>query len=117
MKTVGEILKQTRLQKKITLEEIEKATRIRKKFLIAFEENQLDKLPTFTFSRGFLKNYSEFLGLNENDLIAIFRRQLKLEESGIVGPGEGAKPRDVLMRNADEYFAQKSQAQTAEKTQ
>jgi hypothetical protein len=22
-----------------------------------------------------------------------------------VGPGEGSKPRDVLVRNADEYFA------------
>lgn len=30
----------------------------------------------------------------------------ELEETGIVGPGEGSKPRDVLVRNADEYFAQ-----------
>lgn len=29
----------------------------------------------------------------------------QLEEAGIVGHGEGSKPRDVLVRNADEYLA------------
>lgn len=29
----------------------------------------------------------------------------QLEESGVVGHGEGSKPRDVLVRNADEYLA------------
>ncbi len=36
----------------------------------------------------------------------------ELEEAGIIGPGDGSKPRDVLVRNADDYFA--SQAGTAE---
>ncbi len=36
----------------------------------------------------------------------------QLEEEGIVGPGEGAKPRDVLVRNAEEYLAGKASAPT-----
>ncbi|TSC87595.1 MAG: DNA segregation ATPase FtsK/SpoIIIE, S-DNA-T family [Microgenomates group bacterium Gr01-1014_7] len=32
----------------------------------------------------------------------------ELEEAGIVGLGEGSKPRDVLVRNAEEYFAAQS---------
>lgn len=32
----------------------------------------------------------------------------QLEESGVIGPGEGAKPRDVLIKNPDDFFAQQS---------
>ncbi|MFH0863492.1 MAG: DNA translocase FtsK [Candidatus Gottesmanbacteria bacterium] len=41
----------------------------------------------------------------------------QMEEEGIVGPGEGAKPRDVIVRNADEYFAQRAQTQQPEQPQ
>lgn len=34
----------------------------------------------------------------------------QLEADGIIGPGEGSKPRDVLVKNADEYLAQQAQS-------
>jgi len=35
----------------------------------------------------------------------------ELEAAGIIGVGDGSKPRDVLVRNADDYFAQKAGAE------
>lgn len=74
MKTVGEILKKTRLEKQINLEQAEIATKIRKKFLQALEENDFSKLPSYPSGCGFLKNYAEFLGLPSKHILAIFRR-------------------------------------------
>jgi len=33
----------------------------------------------------------------------------ELEAAGIIGPGEGAKPRDVLLRNAEEFLSKKEE--------
>ncbi len=38
----------------------------------------------------------------------------RLEEEGIIGPGEGSKPRDVLIHNADEFLASSNSAPDAD---
>lgn len=75
MKTVGQILQEARGSKFYTLEEVEKATKIRKELLRALEEDDYSKLPPPTFVRGFIKNYAKFLNLNPQTLLAIFRRE------------------------------------------
>lgn len=91
MKTVGEILKQTRIKKNLTLEEIEKQTKIRKKILRAFEDDDFFSQPSFAFSLGLLKNYSNFLGLSSEEILAIYRRQ-RQEEKITLLPEKIIKP-------------------------
>lgn len=88
MRTVGEILKKARIQKHVTLEEAEKHLRIRKKFLAALEANEWSSLPGLAYIKGFLRNYSIFLDLKSDEMLAIFRRQFtKSEVEGLIPEG------------------------------
>lgn len=75
MRTVGQILKEEREKKYYTLDEIEKATKIRKELLQALEAGKYSELPPPTFIQGFIKNYGKFLKLDSEKLLAIFRRE------------------------------------------
>ncbi|MBI3558833.1 helix-turn-helix domain-containing protein [Candidatus Gottesmanbacteria bacterium] len=81
MTTVGEILSAAREKKKLTIEQVEKATRIRSKFLLALEKNEFNKLPPGTFTRGFIKNYAAFLNLPEEEILAFYRRQENFDKT------------------------------------
>jgi len=75
MKTVGSILKEARTAKKLSLEQAETATKIRLKFLRAIESDDYTDLPSVSYAKGFVKNYSEYLGLDSTKVLAFFRRQ------------------------------------------
>lgn len=75
MKTVGSILKEARTAKNLTLENVERDTKIRIKFLRAIEDDAYQLLPSPIYAKGFVKNYSEYLGLDGAFVMAFFRRQ------------------------------------------
>lgn len=88
MRTVGEILKKARLEKRLNFEDIEKSTKIRKKFLQALEENSWEKLPSLPYIKGFIRTYSEYLGLRSDEMVAIFRRHFRdQEKTGLLPTG------------------------------
>lgn len=86
MKTVGEILKEARIKKNFSLEEIEKVTKIRKKFLLAIEENSFSKIFQSPTLRGFIQNYAQILDLNPEAVLAVFRRDFSENEKGQIVP-------------------------------
>lgn len=80
MTTVGQILREARNHKKLTLEQAEKATKIRLKFLVALEGDEFTKLPPSTFTKGFIKNYAAYLSLPVEETLAFYRRQVNEEK-------------------------------------
>jgi len=81
LETLGEYLKSKREARDITLEEIAKATRIRKAILEAIESNKHDILPPRVFTQGFLRSYASYLGLDESDVVKRYQETLEEVEA------------------------------------
>jgi Helix-turn-helix domain/Domain of unknown function (DUF4115) len=73
--TLGQLLRQERELRDIPLDQIEQATRIRSAQLRAIEDDRLEALPAEAYARGFVRTYAEYLGLNGDDVVAIFNEQ------------------------------------------
>ncbi len=67
--SAGTILRQTREEKKLSLDQVFQATRIRISYLQAIENDQLDQLPSRAQARGFIHLYANYLDLDPYDLL------------------------------------------------
>ena len=70
MGSFGERLRREREMRGITIEEIAEATKIGSRNLRALEEEKFDLLPGGIFNKGFVRAYSKFLGLDEEQAVA-----------------------------------------------
>jgi cytoskeleton protein RodZ len=66
----GQKLKLEREKRNITLEQISVSTKIGIRMLQALEEDKFNQLPGGIFNKGFVRAYSRFLGLDEDQTIA-----------------------------------------------
>src|SRR6266852_3516634 len=65
----GEELRREREIRGISLKEIADATKISKRFLEAIERNDHKTLPAPVFTRGFIREYARYLGLQTEDMV------------------------------------------------
>lgn len=78
---VGPTLREARKRHEIELSAVEEATRIRPRFLHAIENEEWDVLPGGIYTRGFIRTYAAFLGLDGDRLAEDYRREV--EGSGV----------------------------------
>lgn len=75
MGELGSLLVQAREAKGLTLEDAERDTRISRRYLQALETEQFDIIPAPVYARGFLRSYSQYLGLDPQEVLALFPRE------------------------------------------
>lgn len=72
---VGEILRRTRVHYGQTLPQIETILRIRASQLEALEKGDISQLPGRVYAIGFVRSYSEYLGLDGDKMVHLFKEQ------------------------------------------
>ncbi|RPF55927.1 helix-turn-helix domain-containing protein [Aquisalibacillus elongatus] len=78
---LGERLKEARLDQELTLEDIQKETKIQKRYLEALERNDWSTLPGTFYARAFVREYAEAVNLNPDTILEEHAEELPSSES------------------------------------
>ncbi|HKQ61727.1 MAG TPA: helix-turn-helix transcriptional regulator, partial [Candidatus Polarisedimenticolaceae bacterium] len=68
----GEELRRERELRNLSLREVAEATKINVRHLEALERNDFARLPGGVFNRGFVRAYSEFIGVDPETMVNAF---------------------------------------------
>ncbi|WJH33308.1 helix-turn-helix domain-containing protein [Paenibacillus sp. CC-CFT747] len=70
---LGQQLKKARLDKGISMEDLQETTKIRKRYLEAIEEGNFKDLPGNFYVRAFIKSYAEAVGLDPSEVLSMYK--------------------------------------------
>jgi cytoskeletal protein RodZ len=71
--TAGNRLRQARLSKKLDVDQVSEATKIRPERIIDLERDDYTQFPNLAYARGFLFKYAQYLGVNVDQELEHFR--------------------------------------------
>ena len=74
MAEIGYRLIRAREARGLTLEDAERDTRISRRYLEALEDEQFEVIPAPVYARGFLRSYAQYLGMDPQEILALFPR-------------------------------------------
>ena len=69
MTELGARLKEARLAKGYSIDDLQEITKIQKRYLAGIEEGNYSTMPGAFYVRAFIKQYAEAVGLNGDELI------------------------------------------------
>jgi cytoskeletal protein RodZ len=94
---LGEVLRAAREAKGVDLPRVERETKIRERYLSALERAEYRELPGSVYTKGFLRNYGAYLGLDPEYLIDLYRLETS---TAVERPSAPAPPRPIGRRQS-----------------
>lgn len=94
---LGEVLRAAREAKGVDLARVERDTKIRERYLVALETADYRELPGSVYTKGFLRNYGTYLGLDPEYLIDLYRLETSITADR---PRMPVPPRPIATRGS-----------------
>lgn len=105
MDEIGQKLRNARIKKGYTIDDLQQVTKIQKRYLIAIEEGQFDHLPGDFYVRAFIKQYCEAVDLDSNELLDEYKAEIPdSQPHETVDTTENTKKRSIT-ENSDSFFS------------
>lgn len=104
MSELGALLKRAREEKSLSLDDIQELTKIRKRYLQAIESGDYSVLPGTFYVRAFVKNYSETVGLEPDEVLRLYQHEIPAAQvEQAVEPIPARKPRRVKSQTSERF--------------
>lgn len=73
---LGARLKEARLAKGLSLDDLQEVTKIQKRYLVGIEEGNYSIMPGSFYVRAFIKQYAEAVGLDPEEVLASYQKDI-----------------------------------------
>lgn len=104
MSDLGALLRKAREQRGYSLDDIQEATKIRKRYLEAIETGEYKVLPGSFYVRAFVKTYAETVGLDAEEVLRLYQKELpKAASLDAVVPEPRIKPKRRSVQHNDRW--------------
>jgi hypothetical protein len=100
---LGRQLRAERERRGAVLEQVSEATKIRKTYLEALEAHDWKALPADVFTRGYVRTYAQYLGLDQEHLLKVYARERRI--AGVDDPSTSERAQHDAARAVLEKLA------------
>ena len=100
---LGKLLRKAREERGYSLDDVQDITKIRKRYLEAIEEGDYKVLPGTFYARAFVKNYAETVGLDAEELLRLYQRELPAQPVDAAPEQPIVRSRRASVRSSDRW--------------